>query len=347
MSDEPTDTPPEQSLTTQTGDSPAPKTEAAPPASAARFSWLTERLKFWREALGRTMWLLILAIWTLFTHAATIRDNFLLPEAQKALGTRDLIARLDWRTWLLGVLVIALAATLEGAYRVYQKRLAEKDRQYKNELDPIKTSLATLEHGKALLALEGENLRREVQRLTEEYENAKEMVDYLEERRAPKLEILFEDKEPYVEYVQERGRIGRSDFWKIYRVGVKNICEDELYSVSVELEGFKAQGRTFEGIPLRMMYDVGQNPRADFSLRPDRIQYVDIVMRQKHPTTTDGVKLTLMCFTRQFEFVNHIHIAEPTTINVVASAAGAKPCRRQFVIYIGEQDELQMKPSEG
>ncbi len=185
------------------------------------------------------------------------------------------------------------------------------------------------------------------EKLSQEHEEAKEYIAQLEERLAPKLDILFEEKIPYVEYVQERGRIGRGGYWKVYRVGVKNISEDELFGISVEIENFETQHRTYENIPLRMMYDVGLRgtARERFSLRPERTQYVDVVMREMHPEQGRDFKSTVMCFTKQFEITNDIGLMEPITLNLVASANGAKPCRKQFVVYVDDEDQLQMKPS--
>jgi hypothetical protein len=185
---------------------------------------------------------------------------------------------------------------------------------------------------------------REQERLSQEQEEAKSNIAYLRSIIEPKLEIMFEEKEPYVEYVQERGRIGRNGFWKIYRVGVKNLSGDELYSVSVELENYEA--RNFENVPFRVMHNVSPPYRESFSMRPLRSEYVDIVMRAIEAEKGSGHKATLLCFTRSFGLANNIGLSKPVPLNIIASAAGAQPCRRRFTLYIDEKDQLQMKPAD-
>lgn len=259
-----------------------------------------------------------------------------------ALGVWERVAKQNVPLYLyliITLLFVVLACFLawkdaHNEMRVMQA-VAEKDQailKSQMEIKDIQLKYAANDQGK----------------LSQENEEAKEYIAHLEERLAPKLDILFEEKIPYVEYVQERGRIGRGGYWKVYRIGVKNMSEDELYGVSVEIENFEMQRRTYESIPLRMMHDVGPRvtPRESFSLRPDRAQYVDVVMREMHPEQGREYKSTVMCFTKEFEITNNIGLAEPITLNLVASAKGAKPCRKQFVIYVDEQDQLQMKSKE-
>lgn len=87
--------------------------------------------------------------------------------------------------------------------------------------------------------------------------------------------------------------MGKSGFWKVFRVGVKKVSEIQLFGVRVEVENFEAQKRTYENIPLRVMPDVGEFIQKEktydapqqkrFSIRPGRTEYVDVVMREMHP----------------------------------------------------------------
>jgi hypothetical protein len=310
----------------------------------AKRNWLIKRLKFWGESLGRVMWLLILAAWTLFSNATTIRDNFLSTESQKAWDTLGLIPKWGWRTWIIGVLVIALAATLEGAYRAHRKHLAEKDKQHKDELEPIKTSMTMLQHEKDLLVLGTSNLQKDMERLVEEGEKAKSYIASLEDILAPKLEVLFEDEKPYVEHVQEPARIGKRGYWKIIRIRVKNTSGDQLYGITVELDDY--EDRNFTNVPFRMMHNVSPPIRESFSLSPYRSEYIDIAMRAMEAEKGTGYKPTELCLTRMFGFTNSISLAEPRTLNLIVSASGAQSCRKRFILYVDEKDQMQMKLSE-
>lgn len=183
-----------------------------------------------------------------------------------------------------------------------------------------------------------------------------ETAEYYGKRLAPTLELVFDDKLPFVEYVQERGRAGKNGFWKVFRVGVKNVSETQLYGVTVEIENFETEKRTYENIPLRVMHETGEfikrntiydaPQQKSFSVRPGRTEYVDVVMREMHPQYEGGHKSTLLCFTKTFSIVNSIGLMKPLTITVVASAVDASPARKEFTIYLDDIDQLQMKEGE-
>jgi hypothetical protein len=80
--------------------------------------WLKNRAHFWRRSLS-LWWIAVLAIWTVFSNAATIRDNFLSSDLQTKLSTSALLPNWGWQGWLIGLLIIGLIATLEGSYRVH------------------------------------------------------------------------------------------------------------------------------------------------------------------------------------------------------------------------------------
>jgi hypothetical protein len=84
------------------------------------------------------MWLIIFAAWALFSNAATLRDNFFSPETQKTWGTINLITNLDWRIFVIGLLVIALLMVLEGAYRAHVKTVAKQDKLHATQISNLK-----------------------------------------------------------------------------------------------------------------------------------------------------------------------------------------------------------------
>jgi hypothetical protein len=322
-------------------------------AEIFRFRWLTERLAFWWEAVRSAVWLFVFAGWTVFCIGTQIRDNFLSPDQQKKLSTLQVIAKFNWHTWLIGVLVILLLATLEGAYRVHRRRLVATEGKLNDQIMSFTSLAERARHDHEIVGLKNAHLEKENERLKEEEKSAESYVEYLKSQLAPKLELLYEDQIPFVEYVQERGRIGKNGYWKVFRVGVKNLSEDQLHGVTVELEHFETAKRTFENVPLRLMYDVGEvihrqqiydaPQRAEFSVRPGRTAYVDVVMREMHPAQGRNSKDTILCFTKTFNFVSGIGLMEPLTVTVIASAVGAKPERKEFTIYIDDEDQLQMK----
>jgi hypothetical protein len=322
----------------------------------AKLRWLTDRLSFWWEAIRSAVWLFVFIGWTVFCFVTQIRDNFLSADRVKKLSTLEVVAKFNWHTWLIGVLVILLLATLEGAYRVHRRRLAATEGTLNDQIGSITSIAEKGRHDHEIAGLKNAHLEKENERLKNEEKSAENYVAYLESRLAPRLELLFEDKTPFVEYVQERGRIGKNGYWKVFRVGVKNTSEDQLRGVTVELEHFETLRRTFESVPLRRMYDVGEviqreqiydaPQQAQFSVRPGRTAYVDVVMREMHPAQGTNHKDTILCFTKTFNFVNSIGLMEPLTVTVIASADGAQPERKQFIIYIDDEDQLQMKEAD-
>jgi len=81
---------------------------------------IKRRVQFWKESLS-LWWLTIYAIWTLFSNAATLRDNFLPPVLQARWATLAVLPRWGWKEWTLGNLVIGLVAVLEGCYRRFSQ----------------------------------------------------------------------------------------------------------------------------------------------------------------------------------------------------------------------------------
>lgn len=78
------------------------------------------RLWFARHALWKWWWPVILAVWTAFSTATTIRDNLLSLDMQKRFATIALLPHWGWKEWALGALAIAILAALEGGYRLWK-----------------------------------------------------------------------------------------------------------------------------------------------------------------------------------------------------------------------------------
>jgi hypothetical protein len=83
--------------------------------------WLRSRARFWKNAALHSWGWIVLLFWTLFSNAATVRDNFLSPEAQQGWRTLELLPNWGWEIWVIGVLSILLLTAMEGAYRKWEK----------------------------------------------------------------------------------------------------------------------------------------------------------------------------------------------------------------------------------
>jgi hypothetical protein len=78
------------------------------------------RLAFWRDAVWRRAWGIVMLIWTIFANGTTVRDNFLPKSLQEQLQALDYLPKLGWRDWLIGFLIILLIALAEGSFRLWQ-----------------------------------------------------------------------------------------------------------------------------------------------------------------------------------------------------------------------------------
>lgn len=66
------------------------------------------------------MWLTLGILWTVFSFATDVRDNFLSPEIQREWETRTVLRwlpALDWHIWLVGLLSIVVLALFETSFR--------------------------------------------------------------------------------------------------------------------------------------------------------------------------------------------------------------------------------------
>jgi hypothetical protein len=77
---------------------------------------MNQRIEFHKKSF-RLLWIPVILIWTLFSNAVTIRDNFMSLEWQRRLETLSLLPKWHWYVWVIGVLVILLVGVLEGSYR--------------------------------------------------------------------------------------------------------------------------------------------------------------------------------------------------------------------------------------
>lgn len=63
----------------------------------------------------------MLFLWTLFSNAATVRDNFFSSELQQRWNTLKLLPDWGWQVWAIGMLIILLCVAMEGAYRKWER----------------------------------------------------------------------------------------------------------------------------------------------------------------------------------------------------------------------------------
>lgn len=83
------------------------------------WTWLVERLGFWSQAFG-LWWLGLALLWSIFSNATTIRDNFLSPERQEKWRTLRLIPEISWYWWVIGLLFLTFVAAMEGSFRAWR-----------------------------------------------------------------------------------------------------------------------------------------------------------------------------------------------------------------------------------
>ncbi|MGD0013557.1 MAG: hypothetical protein ABSD56_03905 [Bryobacteraceae bacterium] len=92
---------------------------------------IRRRLVYWKRVLFHPWSVIAVVIWTVFSNAATFRDNFLPPDVQSQWRTIGLLPKWNWWVWVLGLLAITLCILLEASYRewVSQRRESEVEFQ--------------------------------------------------------------------------------------------------------------------------------------------------------------------------------------------------------------------------
>ena len=103
----------------------------------------------------------------------------------------------------------------------------------------------------------------------------------LEQRLEPKMKIIFEDRPPFV-----RGWDDPVYPQGLCRIGVKNTSGVTIQSLGVQL--IRAEPPVLEHLPLPLhaMHDnppQGQPSRREFSLNPEEILYVDVLLVPRPP----------------------------------------------------------------
>jgi hypothetical protein len=74
------------------------------------------RVQIW-GALAWPWWWLAVTLWSVFSLAATFRDNFLPPDVRDKTQVLDYVPSWPWWVWLLGVLAVTILILLESAFR--------------------------------------------------------------------------------------------------------------------------------------------------------------------------------------------------------------------------------------
>ena len=98
---------------------------------------IRQRVGYWRRVLLRPWALIVVVSWTLFSHAAVLRDNFLPPDVQQRWTTLTLLPRWDWWVWVLGVLTITVCIVLETSYREWVKQRRDDEAEFRVHGIPV------------------------------------------------------------------------------------------------------------------------------------------------------------------------------------------------------------------
>jgi hypothetical protein len=167
-----------------------------------------------------------------------------------------------------------------------------------------------------------------------------------EELLEPKLEILFGEGPPFEDTIQMTPANSKLNFFKIFRVGVKNISGTEIFGVQVEFEGFTWGKHSFDCIPLRLWNNTLLVPATSFDLRPHQVKYVDVAMRALlNPSMNEEPSGILLCFTRTPSHRSgRIGEKEKHRLTIAAYTSNAKSCRKDFLLYVDDSKQLRFEP---
>jgi len=168
--------------------------------------------------------------------------------------------------------------------------------------------------------------------------NENDTAEYYQEKFTPKLEISFEQTPPFVECTHYGywHRTHERTYYRLIRVGVKNISGTDLYSVQVMLEGFSWNYRSFDAIPFRLKDSQWKPFQLSCHLNPDQTRYFDIAMVADHETPTSPHGL-ILCHGGVPEVSDSIGMMERHHLTIMATSHGAQPARRRFVLYVDEE----------
>ena len=81
---------------------------------------ILDRLHFWWAVLYRPLGLIVLLLWSAITNGQNALGALsrILPKGAGDHVWASALPQLQWRTWLIGILVILLLLVLEFSYRL-------------------------------------------------------------------------------------------------------------------------------------------------------------------------------------------------------------------------------------
>src|ERR1043165_2137205 len=157
-----------------------------------------------------------------------------------------------------------------------------------------------------------------------------------EKRLEPKLALIFGEGPPFVDTIEATPANSKLNFFKVFRVGVKNISNTEIWGIQVEFESFTWGGHSFDCIPLRLWNNTLLVPATSFDLRPDQAKYVDVAMRAlPNPLVNEEPSGIRLCFTRTpGHRSGQIGEMEKHKLTIAAYAPDVESCRKEFFLYV-------------
>lgn len=99
---------------------------------------MRKRLRFWRQAVG-LWWSILMAFYAAIALFGIARAELLSPADQDRWRILNVIPNWPWSSWLVGFLLLTIAAMLEGFYRAHRKGMTEKA----IETDVLRTQLSS------------------------------------------------------------------------------------------------------------------------------------------------------------------------------------------------------------
>lgn len=301
----------------------------------------SEQLHLLKEILWRPGVVTILALYGLLQLISNF-ISWLLPVEEQP--KYQFIRLATWRVWMVATPILTLMM-LGLIVRSVLRVIAERDAAYANEKSKLESDIQVKD-----AQLEQERKAAE-ERLTAETSELKEAVEYLEERLTPKVEILFNDKPPYIEFqhlnISRPGRNSEILYFRIWRIGVRNIGDSNVYELQAVLS-CRCEHKSLENIPLRTRHNPTPPFRQHFSLSssPDNIEYINVVMRREPDQRRANDRPVLICHAYNYESVdNRLCQGEARhEITITVFGHDSEPRSRGFLVYINEHDLLQMEP---
>jgi hypothetical protein len=107
---------------------------------------------------------------------------------------------------------------------------------------------------------------------------------HLEEATSRKLQIIFGNGDPFEQEKSVTDSNYNVGTLRLFRVGIRNAGGASIGRTEVEMETIDPPVGIVCPVPLRIMHDTpppGQAHRRSFSLDPDQVQYIDVIMKHE------------------------------------------------------------------